>query len=1037
MTSMFTALFSRDPVKEFPFDLLNKYPDVEQFSTTQEDVSIFCASLKDLGYLHAQKAAACLKKIKTLRHPSILLYLDSIQTDSLIYIVTEAVVPFTSYVKNLKEFSNFQEVASWGLYSVANAVSFLSQDVKCVHNNINCHSVFVNKSGEWKLFGFEYLISYEDEPEALHKPSEFKQYTTPEVRDGKVVLKNNWTVDAYGYGCFVWEVFNGPLSDASLLKNPNKIPKEIQKDVRLLLHPAISSRLSVGDFVRRNRVTGGFFTNPVVDNLLFLEEFHLKDSNEQCAMLNSLSNILDQFPKDIQVHKILSRINEMIKFSNVGCSAIPALIKIGKLLGEEEYQVHVIPSVIAMFASQDRITRVRLLEQLEHFIDHLKPEVVNEKIFPPLVTGLLDTSASIREHTMKNFAYSLLSLLLSSSDLADLGGVLLAKDSHQLSHRACSKMESTTSAFGQPAGAAFRCVCIPVELVKHQSVDADGETQYRCGFRIGGGIDQDPAQSPAGYPDSGIYITSVEPGGAADQCGLRKDDKILQANGCDLTMATHEQAASVQIAPKLNYKNLNENLTRHLLRILIKDEQPGIRTNCCIALGKIAPYLQPEVRQKILIPSFCRSMKDPFPPARIAGILALSATEQFYPLKSVAVAILPALTVLMIDPEKQVRENAFRSCKGFMEKLEKASENPEIIPKLESEVNMRFSAESFAQNMPQWASRALSSLTTKFQKPVSSLLARSDLKEEATTKKHQAEDLAPNSDDKNPIPTTNSSTVDANSTLPAASSSTVVKSESELLDKPKSDWNNWDDNWENEETPTEEQQTAMTDLNDDKFSMQTEMNEEIDWASGEDWQGWDELLSSPAVAKSVSTERKLKHYQKFLIILILYFVHCKFPFEYLHSEIVQFLLTYADEACVLKKLEDMGVRVGLALAEFLSMDMLPLRAEIDVVKFLCKEFWCAIFGKQVNSLRTNHQGIYVIYDNSFVLLQPFSNNNQYQEEVQRYLAFTRGLIRGALGDFGLNAAVVADVQEMPAVRFSINLKSETWTTTAQAVQNRR
>ncbi|KAL1228794.1 Trafficking protein particle complex subunit 6b [Trichinella spiralis] len=176
----------------------------------------------------------------------------------------------------------------------------------------------------------------------------------------------------------------------------------------------------------------------------------------------------------------------------------------------------------------------------------------------------------------------------------------------------------------------------------------------------------------------------------------------------------------------------------------------------------------------------------------------------------------------------------------------------------------------------------------------------------------------------------------------------------------------------------------------------------------------------------------------------------EFPFEYLHSEIVQFLLTYADEASVLKKLEDMGVRVGLALAEFLSMDMLPLRAEIDVVKFLCKEFWCAIFGKQVNSLRTNHQGIYVIYDNSFVLLQPFSNNNQYQEEVQRYLAFTRGLIRGVLGDFGLNAAVVADVQEMPAVRFSINLKSETfafhrflivdvckWTTTAQAVQNRR
>ena len=31
--------------------------------------------------------------------------------------------------------------------------------------------------------------------------------------------------------------------------------------------------------------------------------------------------------------------------------------------------------------------------------------------------------------------------------------------------------------------------------------DADGKQKFLCGFRIGGGIDQDPALSPQGYPD--------------------------------------------------------------------------------------------------------------------------------------------------------------------------------------------------------------------------------------------------------------------------------------------------------------------------------------------------------------------------------------------------------------------------------------------------------------------------------------------------------------------------------------------------------
>ncbi|XP_076583078.1 tax1-binding protein 3 [Chaetodon auriga] len=64
------------------------------------------------------------------------------------------------------------------------------------------------------------------------------------------------------------------------------------------------------------------------------------------------------------------------------------------------------------------------------------------------------------------------------------------------------------------------------------------------GFSIGGGIDQDPGQNPFSEDktDKGIYVTRTTPGGPADEAGLRTGDKIMQVNGWDMTMVTHDKA---------------------------------------------------------------------------------------------------------------------------------------------------------------------------------------------------------------------------------------------------------------------------------------------------------------------------------------------------------------------------------------------------------------------------------------------------------------------------------------------------------------
>lgn len=62
----------------------------------------------------------------------------------------------------------------------------------------------------------------------------------------------------------------------------------------------------------------------------------------------------------------------------------------------------------------------------------------------------------------------------------------------------------------------------------------------------------------------------------------------------------------------------------------------------------------------------------------VAGILALAATQQYFLLSEVAIRILPALCPLTADPEKSVRDPAFKTIRGFLGKLERVSDDPTL-----------------------------------------------------------------------------------------------------------------------------------------------------------------------------------------------------------------------------------------------------------------------------------------------------------------------------------------------------------------------
>ncbi|KJH47631.1 HEAT repeat protein [Dictyocaulus viviparus] len=547
MAAVLSSFFSRDPKSQFSYEIpqgpgtvFGCFSFAETFKKGEpEELATIFWSSENASLLKLQA-----QKLRTLRHPDILTYQDSIEVDGTFYLVTEKCKPLLLYLEEMSLNDSQKDfIVSWGLFRVMNALKFL-HEANLSHENVR-RSVYVTAGGDWKLAGFDRVTNF----------------STPQTDLNQLAM-------------LLWEIFNGFSDRITKSEAPGKIPRKLHDLYKRIATPA-AARTSSAELIRECRLSGGFFKNKFVDTLLFLEEFQLKETSEKQPFFNHLRENLDLFPDDIAKYKILPKIIQTYEYGDAGPNILIPLFKLGRLLEESEYQKKIVPCLVKLFGSSDRTTRVKLLERIDEFAPHLSSQVLNEKIFPNIVTGFVDTSPAVRECTVK---------------------------------------------------------------------------------------------------------------------------------------------AMVALAEKLNFNNLNVELLKFLAKLQGGDEHGGIRTNTTICLGKIANYLDPSKRQIVLLNAFTRGMKDPFTPARMAAVLALSATQQFYSLFEIANRVIPALSPLTYDAEKQVRDQAFKAIKGFMENLEKASENPELIPEIEAQVKAGGRSLLNSDKVPQWASWALKSLSGKFYK---------------------------------------------------------------------------------------------------------------------------------------------------------------------------------------------------------------------------------------------------------------------------------------------------------------------------------
>ncbi|KAH7125130.1 armadillo-type protein [Dendryphion nanum] len=567
-------------------------------------------------------ARNALRKLRTLRHPGVVKVLDTVETDSYIYIATERLSPLSWHVKR-KSLS--EETIKWGLHNVAKTLKFINTDAASVHACIRPASIFFSESGEWKLGGFEALSSMKED-EAVLPPygsliPDAHRYMPPEVaKGGWEVIRQNPThaIDAYNFGTLTFEVFNGSFQGSDQLGQLKNIPPSMHQSYKRLLNPNPKSRLGVSQFLDQGRRNGGFFQTPLIQVTEDIENLGLKADDERDELLGKLDEVADDFPADFFKMKVLPELLKSVEFGGGGAKVFSTVMQIGTKLTDEEYNAQITPVVIRLFANPDRAIRICLLDNLPLMIEHLPQRVVNDKIFPQMVTGFTDVAPVVREQTVK---------------------------------------------------------------------------------------------------------------------------------------------AVLTVVPKLSDRVVNGELLRYLAKTA-NDEQPGIRTNTTICLGKIARNLGQSSRAKVLAAAFSRSLRDPFVHARNAALLALSATSDLFSEEDCASKLLPIMCPSLVDKEKTIRDQAHKTVDIYIARIRKYAQSlPDTAlpsPSISSTGAGAAPRMGTPANDSSWTGWAISSFTNKLATASGQIQASSNGTETArsssvpppstsTTKPDKSSNLAPKS----------------------------------------------------------------------------------------------------------------------------------------------------------------------------------------------------------------------------------------------------------------------------------------------------
>ncbi|XP_029317634.1 SCY1-like protein 2 isoform X1 [Cottoperca gobio] len=328
---------------------------------------------------------------------------------------------------DIKEYKLYDVETKFGLLQISEGLSFLHSGVKMVHGNLCPENIILNKSGAWKIMGFDFSISSinPSDTELKYTCKEWEPNLPPLCLPNPEYLAPEYILsvscdaasDMYSLGVVMHAVFNegkpvfqvnkhdifksfsrqldqlSSISPAVL----NKLPEEVREHVKMLLSVAPNVRPDADQMTKIP-----FFDDVGAVTLQYFDSLFQRDNLQKSQFYKSLPKVLPKLPKRVVVYRILPALTSEFVNPDMVPFVLPNVLLIAEQCTKEEYVRLIMPDLTPVFKQQEPVQASNMillifLQKMDLLLTKTPSEDIKNSVLPMVYRALEAPSVQIQE----------------------------------------------------------------------------------------------------------------------------------------------------------------------------------------------------------------------------------------------------------------------------------------------------------------------------------------------------------------------------------------------------------------------------------------------------------------------------------------------------------------------------------------------------------------------------------------------------------------------------------------------------------------
>ncbi|XP_038150107.1 SCY1-like protein 2 isoform X2 [Cyprinodon tularosa] len=325
--------------------------------------------------------------------------------------------------KDIKEYKLYDVETKYGLLQMSEGLSFLHSGVKMVHGNLCPENIILNKSGAWKIMGFDFSISSNNPADAESKYTckEWEPTLPPLCLPNPEYLAPEYILsvscdsasDMYSLGVVMHAVFNDGKPVIQVNKHDifksfsrqldqlsnmspsllSKVPEEVREHVKMLLSVSPNVRPDADQMTKIP-----FFDDVGAVTLQYFDTLFQRDNLQKSQFYKGLPKVLPKLPKRVVVYRILPALTSEFVNPDMVPFVLPNVLLIAEECTKEEYVRLILPDLSPVFKQQEPLQILLIfLQKMDLLLTKTPADDIKNSVLPMVYRAVEASSVQIQE----------------------------------------------------------------------------------------------------------------------------------------------------------------------------------------------------------------------------------------------------------------------------------------------------------------------------------------------------------------------------------------------------------------------------------------------------------------------------------------------------------------------------------------------------------------------------------------------------------------------------------------------------------------